>query len=159
MAGPIFKDMISHNQSLFVLGAKPGEVDKSVDTIKKNFKGISIAGFHHGYIKNRKNEIVSEIIASGAKVCIIGMGAPMQDEMAVLLKRAGFVGSVYTCGGFIHQTQETMISFPTWTNKFGLRWLYRIFTQSGMLKRLIETYPKFVVTYIWFLLFKIDKNK
>lgn len=159
MAGPVFKDMISHNQSLFVLGAKPGEVDKSVDTIKKNFKGISIAGFHHGYIKNRKNEIVSEIIASGAKVCIIGMGAPMQDEMAVLLKRAGFVGTVYTCGGFIHQTQETMISFPTWTNKFGLRWLYRIFTQSGMLKRLIETYPKFVVTYIWFLLFKIDKNK
>ena len=80
------------------------------------------------------------------------MGAPMQDEMCVLLKRAGFVGTVYTCGGFIHQTQDTMISFPEWTNKLGLRWLYRIFTQNGMLKRLIETYPKFVMTYSWFLL-------
>lgn len=157
MAGPVFRDMMAHGESLYILGAKPGEVDKSVDTIKKNFNGIKIAGFHHGYIKDCKDDIVKEIKASGAKVVIIGMGAPMQDEMAVLLKRAGFVGSVYTCGGFIHQTQETMVSFPTWTNKFGLRWLYRIFTQSGMLKRLVETYPKFVVSYSWFLMFKIKK--
>lgn len=159
MAGPVFCDMIAHGESLYVLGAKPGEVDKSVETIKKNFEGIKIAGFHHGYIKDCKNDIVKEIKASGAKVVIIGMGAPMQDEMAVLLKQTGFVGSVYTCGGFIHQTQETMVSFPAWTNKLGLRWLYRIFTQSGMLKRLVETYPKFVVTYIWFLLFQIKTRE
>lgn len=154
MAGPVFRDMMTHGESLYVLGAKPGEVDKSVDTIKKNFEGIKIAGFHHGYIKDCKDEVVKEIIASGAKVVIVGMGAPMQDEMCVRLKEAGFVGTAYTCGGFIHQTQDTMISFPEWTNKLGLRWLYRIFTQSGMLKRLIETYPKFVVTYSWFLLRK-----
>lgn len=158
MAGPVFRDMMEHGESLFVLGAKPGEVERSVETIKKNFDRIKIAGFHHGYIKDCKNEVINEIIKSEAKVCIIGMGAPMQDEMAVLLKRAGFFGSIYTCGGFIHQTQETMVSFPEWTNKLGLRWLYRIFTQSGMLKRLIETYPKFVVTYIWFLLFQIKKS-
>ena len=158
MAGPVFRNMMEHGESLFVLGAKPGEVERSVETIKKNFEGIKIAGFHHGYIKDCKNEVINEIIKSGAKVCIIGMGAPMQDEMAVLLKRAGFIGSIYTCGGFIHQTQETMVSFPEWTNKLGLRWLYRIFTQSGILKRLIETYPKFVVTYIWFLLFQIKKS-
>ncbi len=152
MAGPVFRDMIAHGESLYVLGAKPGEVDKSVETIKENFDNIKIAGFHHGYIKDCKKEIVEEIKASGAKVVIIGMGAPMQDEMAVLLKRAGFVGSVYTCGGFIHQTQDTMISFPAWTNKLGLRWLYRLFTQSGMFKRLIETYPKFVWTYSRFLM-------
>lgn len=154
MAGPVFRDMMAHGENLYVLGAKPGEVDKSVETIKKNFEGIKIAGFHHGYIKDCKDEIVQEIIASGAKVVIIGMGAPMQDEMCVRLRDAGFVGTAYTCGGFIHQTQDTMVSFPAWTNKLGLRWLYRIFTQSGMLKRLIETYPKFVVTYSWFLMRK-----
>lgn len=154
MAGPVFRDMMAHGESLYVLGAKEGEVDKSVETIKKNFESIKIAGFHHGYIKDCKDEIVQEIIASGAKVVIIGMGAPMQDEMCVRLRDAGFIGTAYTCGGFIHQTQDTMVSFPAWTNRLGLRWLYRIFTQSGMLKRLIETYPKFVVTYVWFLLTK-----
>lgn len=159
MASPVFNDVIRHGESLYVLGAKPGEVDKSVETIKLHFKGIRIAGFHHGYVKDCKNEIVDAIINSGAKVVIIGMGAPLQDEMAVLLKRAGFIGTVYTCGGFIHQTQERMVSFPKWTNKLGLRWLYRIFTQSGMFKRLLETYPKFVISYSWFLMFKIKKQQ
>lgn len=158
MAGPVFRDMINHNESLFVLGAKPGEVDKSVETMRANFEGIKIAGYHHGYIKDCKDDIVQTIINSGAKVVIVGMGAPMQDEMCVLLKRAGFIGTVYTCGGFIHQTQNTIVSFPEWTNKLGLRWLYRIFTQSGMLRRLIETYPKFVVTYMWFLLTKCKRS-
>lgn len=156
MAGPVFRDMMSHGESLYVLGAKPGEVERSVETIKQNFEDIRIAGCHHGYIKDCKDSVVQAIKESGAKVVIIGMGAPMQDEMAVLLKRAGFVGSVYTCGGFIHQTQNTMISFPAWTNKLGLRWLYRIFTQKGMFTRLIQTYPKFVLTYSWFL-FRMGK--
>lgn len=159
MVGPVFSDMMVHGESLYVLGAKPGEVERSVGTIKKNFVGIKIAGFHHGYIEDCKDAIVQQIRASGAKVVIIGMGAPMQDEMAVLLKHAGFIGTVYTCGGFIHQTQDTIISFPVWANKLGLRWMYRIFTQSGMLKRLVETYPKFIVTYIRFLLFQIKKGK
>ena len=152
MAGPVFLDAIKNGKGLYILGAKPGEVEKSVETIKQNFVGIKIAGFHHGYIKGEEDKIVSEIIASGAGVVIIGMGAPAQDEMCVRLKKAGFIGSAYTCGGFIHQTQEGMISFPEWSNKLGLRWLYRIFTQKGMLKRLIETYPKFAVTYPLFLL-------
>lgn len=152
MAGPVFRDAIKNGKGLYVLGAKPGEVEKSVETIKENFEGLQIAGFHHGYIKGEEDKIVSEIIASGAGVVIIGMGAPAQDEMAVRLKKAGFIGSVYTCGGFIHQTQEGMVSFPEWSNRLGLRWLYRIFTQKGMVKRLLETYPKFAVTYPLFLL-------
>lgn len=152
MAGPVFRDAIKNGKGLYVLGAKPGEVEKSVETIKQNFEGLQIAGFHHGYIKGEEDKIVSEIIASGAGVVIIGMGAPAQDEMCVRLKKAGFVGSAYTCGGFIHQTQEGMVSFPEWSNKLGLRWLYRIFTQKGMVKRLIETYPKFAITYPLFLL-------
>ena len=158
IAPPVFNDLMARGESLYVLGAKPGVAEMSVATIKSNFKGIKIAGCHHGYIRDCKEQIVKTIIGSGAKVVIIGMGAPMQDEMAVLLKRAGFVGTVYTCGGFIHQTQENMVSFPAWTNRLGLRWLYRIFTQKGMLKRLVETYPKFVATYCWFLLFKLKKE-
>ena len=151
MASPVFKDAIARDAGIYFLGAKDGEIDRSMVTIKDNFPKINIVGYHHGYIKGHEQEMVNKIIASGAKVCVIGMGAPMQDEIAVMLKKSGFVGTAYTCGGFIHQTQEGIISFPEWTNKLGLRWLYRLFAQSGMFKRLIETYPKFVVTYSRFL--------
>ena len=151
MAGSVFNDAIAHGKGLYLIGAKPGEIDRSVETIRKNFPDLNIVGFHHGYFKGKEEEMVDEIIGSGAQVCVIGMGAPMQDEIAVMLKKKGFVGTAYTCGGFIHQTQEGMISFPEWTNKLGLRWLYRLFTQKGMFKRLFQTYPKFVVTYSRFL--------
>lgn len=157
MAAPVFNHILQHNESLYVLGAKPGEVEKSVETIRKVYNCINIAGFHHGYINDVKQQIVDDIKDSSAKVVIIGMGAPMQDEMAVMLKENGFIGTVYTCGGFIHQIQEDIVSFPEWSNKLGLRWLYRIFTQKGMLKRLLQSYPKFLVTYIWFLLFQLKK--
>lgn len=157
MAGPVFRNMMEHGKSMYILGAKPDEVVNSVKTITQNFPGINIAGYHHGYLKENRDEIIKEVISSGAKICIIGMGAPMQDKMVVRLKELGFVGTAYTCGGFIHQTQNSMVSFPDWTNKFGLRWLYRIFTQKGMLKRLIQTYPKFVITYTWFHLFHFNK--
>ena len=157
MVGPVFRDVMEHGESIYILGAKSEEVARSVNTIKNYFPGIHIAGYHHGYINDCKDVITDEIISSGAKVVLIGMGAPAQDEMAVRLKDSGFIGTVYTCGGFIHQTQEQINSFPEWTNKLGLRWLYRNCTEKGMIKRDIETLPKFIISYIWFLLFQLKK--
>lgn len=135
MAPVVFNDMIKHDKGLFVLGAKPEEIEKSVVTIQSHFPELKIVGYHHGYIKDRKDQIVNMVIDSGANVCIIGMGAPLQDEMAVRLKKAGFVGTVYTCGGFIHQTTEKILSFPEWTNKLDVRFIYRWFHEKGVFAR------------------------
>ena len=135
MASPIFLDMIKHDKSLYVLGAKRDEISSSIRTIQSFFPKLKIAGYHHGYIKNQEDVIIKQIIESEAKVCIIGMGAPLQDEMAVRLKRAGYIGSVYTCGGFIHQTTGKIHSFPEWTNKYNVRFFYRWFHEKGVFSR------------------------
>ena len=135
MAPIVFNDMIRYGKSLFLLGAKPEEIEKSVATIQSYFPDLKITGYHHGYIKDRKEEVVKEILCSGANVCVIGMGAPLQDEMAVRLKKAGFIGTVYTCGGFIHQTTEEILSFPEWTNKLNVRFIYRWFHEKGVFAR------------------------
>lgn len=135
MAPVVFSDIIEKRKSLYVLGAKPEEIDKSVNTIHEFFPNMSIVGYHHGYINDCKEEVVKAIVESGAGVCIIGMGAPLQDEMAVRIKKAGFVGTVYTCGGFIHQTTDGIISFPEWTNKLDVRFIYRWFHEKGVFAR------------------------
>ena len=135
MAPVVFNDMIKHNKSLYILGAKPDEIEKSVITIQSHFPGLKVVGYHHGYIKDSKEEVVKAIVDSGANVCIIGMGAPLQDEMAVRLKKAGFIGSVYTCGGFIHQTTDKILSFPEWSNKLNIRFVYRWFHEKGVFAR------------------------
>ena len=135
MAPLVFNDMIKHNAGLFVLGAKPEEVGLSVKTIQSHFPELIISGYHHGYIKDCKDVIVKQIVESSARVCIVGMGAPLQDEMAVRLKKAGFKGTVYTCGGFIHQTTQKILSFPEWSNKLNIRFIYRWFHEKGVFAR------------------------
>lgn len=135
MAPLVFNDAIKHGEGVYMLGAKPDEIEKSIVTIQSYFPNLKIMGHHHGYIKDCKDEIVYQIVASGAKICVIGMGAPLQDEMAVRLKKAGFVGSVYTCGGFIHQTTDGINSFPEWANKLNLRFMYRWFHEKGVFAR------------------------
>lgn len=154
MAGPVFCNLIAHNEGMYLIGSKPGDAEKSAKTIQQSFPGLKILGTHHGFIKDCKEEVIKEIINSGAKVVVIGMSAPYQDDLAVCLKKAGFIGTAYTCGGFIHQTTERMKSFPEWTNILGLRWLYRIFTQKGVFVRFMKCFPLFVITYSWFLLTK-----
>ncbi len=135
MAPAVFNDMIKNGQGLYVLGAKPGEIELSVKQIEANFPKLKVFGYHHGYINDCKNLIVDQIVQSGAKVCIIGMGAPLQDEMAVRLKKSGFIGTVYTCGGFIHQTTNGIISFPEWSNRLNIRFIYRWFHEKGVFAR------------------------
>lgn len=148
----VFNDMVKNKIGLYILGAKQEDLEKSVNTIKRHFPLLKINGYHHGYINKNKDHIIQNIIKSGAKVCIIGMGAPLQDEMAVRLQRAGFVGSVYTCGGFIHQITNGIMSYPKWADKYNMRFVYRWIHEKGVFMRT----PKQIwgcLQYAWWLLY------
>ena len=153
LAGRVLTDLSHNGKGLYVLGTKQEYLEKFIDVIKKEFKGINIAGAHNGYIKGHEKEVVDEIMKSGAEVVIIGMGAPLQDIMTVSLKEAGFKGSVYTCGGFIHQAAGKLNFWPDWANKYNLRWFYRYFCEKGTIKRLPYSIMS-IMKYGWFLLFK-----
>lgn len=150
---------LSHNgKGLYILGTKQEFLEKFVSTIRQEYSGINILGYHNGYIEGKEKEIIDTIMISGAKVVIIGMGAPLQDEMSVALKQAGFVGTIYTCGGFIHQAAVKLNFWPDWANKYNLRWFYRYFCEKGTIKRLPYSLLS-IIRYTLFLLFNCKKTK
>lgn len=152
LAGKVFEDCAKTGNGLYVLGSHQEAVEKFVQVLQDNYKGLIISGFRNGYIKDCWEETLDTIMSSGAKVVIVGMGAPLQERVAVDLKNRGFIGSVYTCGGFIHQTTERLNYYPKWVDKYNLRAFYRIMHEKGMVKRLIETYPLFLWRYSRFLI-------
>lgn len=151
----VLNELAKNGQGLYVLGTKQEYLEKFIDVIKAEFKGINVVGSHNGYIKDCKEEVVEDIMKSGAKVVIIGMGAPLQDEMAVRLKNAGFNGTAYTCGGFIHQAAGKFNFWPDWANKYNMRWFYRYFCEKGTIKRL----PYSIISLIRYALFLIFNCK
>ncbi|MBQ4844358.1 MULTISPECIES: WecB/TagA/CpsF family glycosyltransferase [unclassified Pseudoalteromonas] len=139
-----------HGFPLYIIGAKPEEIEKTVHIFQENYPGINIVGYRDGYFSN-DNEVVDSILRSGAEFVICGLGSPRQDQFSVLLKEKakGQIKQIYTCGGFLHQSSEKVQYYPTFINKYNLRWLYRIFDNGYVLKRLLKDYPIF-----FFLIFK-----
>ena len=69
------------------------------------------------------------------------MGTPKQEEFLLDLSQAGWKGTGYTCGGFLHQTAQNIKYYPKWIDLFNLRAIYRIYDEPRLIKRYMLEYP------------------
>lgn len=142
----VFKIAIENKLSAFFLGTDASGIKESVSVFRTNFPELKISGFRNGYFSSgeERNEAIQSIVELGPDMIFIGMGAVLQEAMALDLRKAGYAGAVYTCGGFLHQTKREINFYPEFIDKLNLRFFYRVFKEEGILKRSIKTYPKFV---------------
>lgn len=152
LAKELFAHIEQTGESIYFIGSEETSIKMFVRNIQKKYSKININGHHHGYIKNKFEEAADAIIQNNPDIVVIGMGAPMQDEFAIFLHDKGFKGTVYTCGGFFHQTTEKINYYPAWINKLNLRTLYRLIKEPYVFKRIIRYYPPFFFKYSLFLL-------
>lgn len=150
LAIPVFRDIINHHKALYVLGDKPDIIDAAVCRIKDRFKNIRICGYHHGYIKGKEDDIIADIFYQ-CQCCNNRHGGWLQDEMSVRLKKSGFVGTVYTCGGFLHQIVNNPNQYPRWVDKYNLRMFYRLTREKGVFQR-FPTHLYGIVKYVKWLM-------
>lgn len=149
------KDIFAQNPnnvfySIYFIGSTQENIENFIAIIRNTYPNIDICGFHHGYI-NDFNDVGKKVMMSNADIILIGMGAPLQDKFAIYIKEQGFKGTVYTCGGFFHQTVKTINYYPHWINKLNLRALYRMIREPYVIKRVLKYYPLFVIKYSFFL--------
>lgn len=136
----------------YFVGSKQNTIEQFVTILNHKYPTLKVQGFHHGYIYNEYDNVADLIIKSNANIVIVGMGTPQQDEFALFLRERGFYGTIYTCGGFFHQTTRDITYYPKWVNKFNLRALYRMYKETYVVKRVFRYYPMFILHYSFFLL-------
>lgn len=73
---------------------------------------------------------------NGASV-ILALGAPLQEQVALRLKAAGFGGAIVTAGAFMSQTANSDAGryYPIWVNRFHLRSFWRLAKEPHTRKR------------------------
>jgi UDP-N-acetyl-D-mannosaminuronic acid transferase (WecB/TagA/CpsF family) len=72
---------------------------------------------------------------------VLGLGAPTQERLARHCVARFPQVEFYTCGGFITQTALSGGRFyPPFFDRIHARWLYRIFRQPYVIKRLLNEY-------------------
>jgi exopolysaccharide biosynthesis WecB/TagA/CpsF family protein len=149
LAPILFKACESNGKSVYFLGSKQEEVKISVQNIQVEFPKLHIAGWNDGYINDQDVTRIGELLTENkVDYLIIGMGTPLQEKRAIQFKELGFQGTVYTCGGFLHQSIDNLIYYPEWINKLNLRWIFRIYDQPELFKRYFLYYPFFIIVFI-----------
>lgn len=145
MAKDLFEKVSETGESLYIIGAKQDEVEKTITIIRETYPNINIIGFRNGYFTDRadRDNAISDIIGMNPDYVIVGMGTPLQERFILDLRLRGFAGTSFTCGAFISQTSGGLNYYPDWVDKYNLRYFYRQYKEKGLFSRNFDTFIRF----------------
>lgn len=129
--------------AIYLYGASPAVVQTLAEKIGQTFAGLKIAGVESPPFRPLTAEedaaVVERINASGAGIVFLGTGCPRQEIFA--FEHRPSIRAVQLCVGAafdFHAGQKKMA--PSWMQKRGLEWLFRLSQEPGRLwKRYLVT--------------------
>ncbi len=150
LAPKLFKHCTKENRSVFLIGAKQTAIEKAVVHLETAYPGINIVGFRGGYFESKqsRSNTIEKIVNLSPDFLIVGMGTPLQEQFLVEVKNNGWNGIGFTCGGFLHQTSNSLHYYPKTINKLHLRWLFRLYDEPKLILRFIKSYSIFPFFFI-----------
>ena len=138
-----------NNFPVFLLGAEEAIVTKTVEKIEQQHKGISVAGYHHGYFWDNEEAVVNKIKASGAQLLFVAITSPKKENFINKWQDQLGVDFVMGVGGTFDVVAGKVKRAPEWMQNAGLEWFYRVLQEPGrMWKRYLVTNSQFA----WLLL-------
>lgn len=141
-------------QSVYFLGSKPAGdgipeiAEMAAQKMKEKYKGLKVAGTHHGYFQEPEEEaIVAEINQSGADFLCVALGSPKQEMFVYNHKRELLVKGAIGVGGSLDVWAGTLKRAPEFYRNHGLEWLYRFIQEPSRYKRM-ATLPIFMLKVV-----------
>lgn len=138
-------------QSVFFLGSRPGEggapgvAELAAKRMKEQYKGLVVAGTHHGYFKEAEEEgVIKAVNDSGADFLCVAMGSPKQEKLVADHREELKVKCAIGVGGSLDVWAGALKRAPEFYRKHGLEWLYRLIQEPSRYKRMAAL-PLFMV--------------
>ena len=139
----LFKILDEEKKSLYLLGAKPEVVELLVEKIKAEYKGIQIAGYKDGYVKD-KDAVFEEIVAAKPDAVLVALGIPSQELLIHKYYDRFDKGIFIGVGGSFDVLSGTKKRAPEIFIKLNLEWLYRIAKEPKRFKRFYDSNVRFI---------------
>ncbi len=150
----LLADAQNHDHSVFFLGAEQHIVDQAVSVLQTHYPSLNIAGWHHGYFGDDEVAVVQEIAESGATMLFVAMSSPKKEQFIHRWRHQLGVKFSMGVGGTFDIVAGKTRRAPSWMQKSGLEWLYRVIQEPGrMWKRYLVTNTKFA----WMLIKGLTK--
>lgn len=147
MAPVVFERAVQEKKTVYFIGARSEEVTGAVRNILARFPDLQVIGCRDGYFANADEleEVCATLGKINPDIVICGMGTPLQEKFLLKLKTHLWRGVGFTCGGFLHQSAgDDLEYYPRWVNVLNLRWLYRMYREPKVVRRVVLIYPLFL---------------
>ncbi|MFW6410203.1 MAG: WecB/TagA/CpsF family glycosyltransferase [Halanaerobiales bacterium] len=129
----------------FFLGAKPGIAKKAAESINRRGKSAPIVGYHHGYLDHdEKVKAIEEINKLSPDILFVGMGVPLQEKFVHKNLHKLNVRVAVTIGGSFDVLAGEVKRAPTFMQKMGMEWFYRLLQEPQRLGRMMAL-PRFIL--------------
>jgi N-acetylglucosaminyldiphosphoundecaprenol N-acetyl-beta-D-mannosaminyltransferase len=146
MAPMVFDYALRYDLSVAFIGGRNEEIGAFESVLEKNYAGLKVAltanGFDHSVV-----DYMSMLRKTKPDFVIIGMGAPLQDEVMYKLHSA-YPATYFTCGGFIVQSGKGLDYYPPLFDRLNLRFVYRAYKEPHYRKRLL-LYPLACALFVY----------
>jgi len=125
----LLEDCNKHEFSIFLLGAKPENLEAAIDRVQQEYPNIRITG-HHGYFDKEdphQNEaVIRQINQAKPNILIVGMGMPIQENWIRLHRSRLNVNAILPGGAIVDRLAGVVSDCPAFISYRGLEWLYRL---------------------------------
>ena len=130
----------------FFFGAQEWVVKKVIQEFGEKYPPLEVAGYRNGYYaKNEESEIAEMIRDSNADMLFVGFSSPMKEKFLNRWMPFMQVSFCMGVGGSFDVIAGRTRRAPSWMQKSGLEWCYRIYQEPlRMWKRYAKTNPVFM---------------
>lgn len=137
-----------HSRSFYLLGSTGSIIEETARQLHKDFPGISIVGYHDGYLTTDKlkSDVITDIISKKPDVVFVAMGSPKQELFMAELQElhpALYMG----LGGSFDIYAGNVKRAPRWWIDHNLEFAYRLFKQPKRIRRQIH-----LLRFAWWIL-------
>ncbi len=148
--GKMFLTSMGGSPSMYFYGASEETIQKLRENLLRDYPGLDIRGFESPPFRELSEEedraAVERINASGADILWVGLGAPKQEKWMAAHKGKINALMLGVGAGFDFHA-GTVKRAPSWLQKIGLEWLFRLFQDP---KRLFKRYIITNIKFMWY---------
>ena len=113
--------------SVYLMGAAPGVAEDAATLLCAMYPGLKIAGTHPGYFdEDEELEMVYTIRRCRPQFLFVALGCPKQEFWIHRWKHELDVPVCIGVGGTLDILTGRLKRAPTWVQRTGLEWLYRL---------------------------------
>lgn len=120
---------------VYLLGGTQDIVERTATVVASRHPSLEIAGYHHGFFWDDEQSVVRKISESGARLLFVAITSPKKEIFINQWKDILNVDFVMGVGGTFDVTAGKVRRAPSWMQRCGLEWLYRVLQEPRRMWR------------------------